>query len=137
MHGVGRGWGARLGRIDGLQCEGGLTGIIPSALGVIQCCTRRCLALRTQSSLGDQAPRIGDSRLAESGDTIDAADEHISFSTAPLGVSVSVSNGKVTLAGTTSSGSVRKRAEKIAREVASVCHIDNRIVSVPSRGSAF
>jgi hypothetical protein len=32
---------------------------------------------------------------------------------------------------------VRKKAEKIAREVASVCHIDNRIVSVPSRGSAF
>ena len=50
---------------------------------------------------------------------------------------MSVSNGKVTLAGTTSRGSVRKRAEKIAREVASVCHIDNRIVSVPSRGSAF
>jgi cytidylate kinase len=63
--------------------------------------------------------------------------EHISLSAAPLGVSVSVANGKVTLAGTTSSGSVRKRAEKIAREVASVRHIDNRIVSVPSRGSAF
>jgi cytidylate kinase len=63
--------------------------------------------------------------------------EHISFSAAPLGVSVSVADGKVTLAGTTSSGSVRNRAEKIAREVASVCHIDNRIVSVPSRSSAF
>ena len=63
--------------------------------------------------------------------------EHISVAAVPLGVSVSVSDGKVTLAGTTSSGSVRKRAEKIARDVASVCHIDNRIVSVPSRGSAF
>src|ERR1700693_902894 len=40
---------------------------------------RRCLALRTQSSLGGQAPRIGDSRLAESGDTIDAADEQHAF----------------------------------------------------------
>jgi len=63
--------------------------------------------------------------------------EHISFSAAPLGVSVSVADGKVTLAGTTSSGSVRKRAEKIAHDVAGACHIDNRIVSVPSRGSAF
>jgi hypothetical protein len=63
--------------------------------------------------------------------------EHISFAAAPLGVSVSVADGKVTLAGTTSSGSVRNRAEKIAREVARVFHIDNRIVSVPSRGGAF
>jgi len=63
--------------------------------------------------------------------------EHISVSAAPLGVSVSVAHGKVTLAGTTSSGSVRKRAEKIARDVAKVCLIDNCIVSVPPRGSAF
>jgi len=37
--------------------------------------------------------------------------EHISFAAAPLGVSVSVADGKVTLAGTTSSGSVRAKAE--------------------------
>jgi hypothetical protein len=60
--------------------------------------------------------------------------EHISFAAVPLGVSVSVCDGKVTLAGTTSSGSVRKRAEKIARDVASACYIDNRIISVPSHG---
>jgi hypothetical protein len=52
----------------------------------------------------------------------------------PLGVSVSVCDGKVTLAGTTSSGSVRKRAEKIAHMVAGVSQIDNRIISVPSHG---
>ena len=63
--------------------------------------------------------------------------DHISFAAAPLGVSVSVANGKVTLAGTTSSGSVRKRAEKIACDVAGECQIDNRIVSVPYRGGAF
>jgi hypothetical protein len=58
----------------------------PAPWGVIRCCTRRCLALRTQSSLGGQAPRIGDSRLAESGNTIDAADEQQAF----LGVVVCI-----------------------------------------------
>jgi len=61
--------------------------------------------------------------------------EHISLAMAPLGVSVSVTNGKVTLAGTTSSGGLRTRAEKIARNVAGLFPIDNRIVSVPTRGS--
>jgi cytidylate kinase len=63
--------------------------------------------------------------------------EHISLASAPLGVSVSVANGKVTLSGTTSSGSVRKRAEKIAHDIAGACHIDNRILSAPNRGGAF
>jgi hypothetical protein len=63
--------------------------------------------------------------------------EHISLVAAPLGVSVSVANGKVTLSGTTSSGSVRMRAERIAHDIAGVCHIDNRIFSVPNRGGAF
>jgi cytidylate kinase len=63
--------------------------------------------------------------------------EHISLAMAPLGVSVSVTNGKVTLAGTTCSGRVRARAEKIAHASAGVLQIDNRIVSVPTRGSAF
>jgi cytidylate kinase len=63
--------------------------------------------------------------------------DQISVTAAPLGISVSVAHGKVTLAGTTSSGSVRKRAEKIARDFAGVFQIDNRIVSVPSRGSTF
>jgi cytidylate kinase len=62
--------------------------------------------------------------------------QHISRM-APLGVSVSVADGKVTLAGTTSSGSVRQRAEKIAHDVSGMREVDNRIVSVPSRGSAF
>jgi cytidylate kinase len=62
--------------------------------------------------------------------------EHISLAAAPLGVSVSVANGKVTLSGTTSSGSVRMRAERIAHDIAGVCHIDNRILSVPTRGGA-
>jgi hypothetical protein len=37
----------------------------------------------------------------------------------------------------TSSGSVRMRAEGIAHDIAGACRIDNRIVSVPSRGVAF
>jgi cytidylate kinase len=63
--------------------------------------------------------------------------ERISLSAAPLGVSVSVANGKVTLTGTTSSGSVRMRAQRIAQDIAGVCHIDNRILSVPTRGGAL
>ena len=63
--------------------------------------------------------------------------EHISYAAAPLGVSVSVANGMVTLAGMTSSGSVRMSAERIAHDIAGMCHIDNRIVSVPTRGAAF
>jgi hypothetical protein len=50
--------------------------------------------------------------------------EEISPSMAPLGVSVSVANGKITL---------RRKAETIAHTVAGL-PIDNRIVSVPSHG---
>jgi cytidylate kinase len=60
--------------------------------------------------------------------------EHISAAMAPLGVSVSVADGKVTLDGMSCSGGLRRRAETIARTVAGALEIDNRIVSVPSRG---
>jgi cytidylate kinase len=60
--------------------------------------------------------------------------EHISRSMAPLGVSVSVTDKKVTLEGISSSGGLRRRAEEIARAVSGASPIDNRIVSVPTRG---
>jgi cytidylate kinase len=60
--------------------------------------------------------------------------EHISVAMAPLGVSVSVTNGKVTLGGMSCSGGLRQRAETIAGTVAGALQIDNHIVSVPSRG---
>jgi cytidylate kinase len=63
--------------------------------------------------------------------------ERISYAAAPLGVSVSVADGRITLAGITSSGSVRMSAEGITHDIAGACHIDNRIISVPSRGVAF
>jgi cytidylate kinase len=63
--------------------------------------------------------------------------ENISVAMAPLGVSVSVADGKVTLSGTTCSGSLRAKAEKIAHASAGMFPIENRIVSVPTRGSAF
>jgi osmotically-inducible protein OsmY len=53
---------------------------------------------------------------------------------APNGISVSVADGKVILAGTFSSGNLRDRAEKVAREIDGVREIDNRIISVPSHG---
>ena len=42
----------------------------------------------------------------------------------------------VTLGGTTCSGSLRDRPKKITHAVAGVVTIDNRIVSVPTSGSA-
>jgi cytidylate kinase len=60
--------------------------------------------------------------------------EHISPGMAPLGLSVSVANGKVTLGGISCSGALRQRAETIAHTVAGAFQIDNRIVSVPSHG---
>jgi cytidylate kinase len=63
-----------------------------------------------------------------------AFNEHISRSMAPLGVSVSVTDEKVTLHGISCSGGLRRRAEEIARDISGALPIDNRIVSVPSRG---
>jgi cytidylate kinase len=63
--------------------------------------------------------------------------DHIGVAMAPLGLSVSIANGRITLAGTTSSGSLRKRAEEIAHASAGMLQIDNRILSVPTRGSVF
>jgi cytidylate kinase len=66
-----------------------------------------------------------------------ALTEEIGIATAPTGVTVSAVNGRITLAGTSSSGALRRRAEKIAHRVAGMCQIDNRIVSVPTRGGGF
>jgi cytidylate kinase len=63
--------------------------------------------------------------------------EHVNIATAPTGISVSAANGRVTLGGLTSNGGLRARAEKLTQTIAGVRHIDNRIVSIPSRGRAF
>jgi osmotically-inducible protein OsmY len=60
--------------------------------------------------------------------------EQISPSMAPLGIAVSIKNGKITLRGISSSGALRRQAETIAHTVAGALKIDNRIVSVPSHG---
>jgi cytidylate kinase len=66
-----------------------------------------------------------------------ALGDEIGGTVAPAGVTVSADNGRVTLVGTSSSGNLRARAEKIAARTAGVCAIDNRIISVPSHGSRF
>jgi len=66
-----------------------------------------------------------------------ALTDEIGIGIAPTGVTASALNGKITLIGTSSSGGLRARAERVAHRVAGVCQVDNRIVSVPSRGSAF
>jgi len=63
-----------------------------------------------------------------------ALTEEIGANLAPTGVKVSAANGKITLIGTSSSGALRRRAEKVAHRVAGVRQIDNRIVSIPTRG---
>jgi len=63
-----------------------------------------------------------------------ALTENISRSMAPLGIDVSVIDGTVTLAATTSSGALRAKAAGIARAIAGAAIIDNRIASVPSHG---
>jgi osmotically-inducible protein OsmY len=45
-----------------------------------------------------------------------------------------VADGWVRLAGTTTSGSLRAKAEMIAQAVAGTSKVENRIISVPSRG---
>jgi cytidylate kinase len=60
--------------------------------------------------------------------------EEIGIGIAPTGVTVSAVNGRITLAGTSSSGTLRRKVEKLAHRVAGVSQIENRIVSVPTRG---
>jgi osmotically-inducible protein OsmY len=60
--------------------------------------------------------------------------EEIGIGIAPTGVTVSAVNGRITLAGTSSSGTMRRKVEKLAHRVAGVSQIENRIVSVPTRG---
>jgi osmotically-inducible protein OsmY len=63
-----------------------------------------------------------------------ALEDHVSLAMAPAGIIVSASNGRVTLAGVTSSGSLRAKAERVTQSIAGVYAIENRIVSVPNRG---
>jgi cytidylate kinase len=58
--------------------------------------------------------------------------EHIGSEMATI--SLSAAGGKIILEGTTSSGGLPARAEKIARGIEGVRDIDNRIVSVPTHG---
>jgi osmotically-inducible protein OsmY len=60
--------------------------------------------------------------------------EHISVDAAPAGITVSAADGKVILVGISSSGDVRDKAQKLAQAISGVREIDNRIISVPSRG---
>ena len=63
--------------------------------------------------------------------------DHIPPGMAPLGVSVSVANGKITLSGVSCSGGLRRQAETIAHTIAGALQIDNRIESVPTRGTRW
>jgi cytidylate kinase len=63
-----------------------------------------------------------------------ALTEEIGIAVAPTGVTVSAANGRITLAGASLSGALRRRVEKVAHRIAGVSQIENRIVSVPARG---
>jgi osmotically-inducible protein OsmY len=49
-------------------------------------------------------------------------------------ITISAVNGRIILAGTTSDGSLRRKAQKLALEIEGVHDIDNHIMSVPSHG---
>jgi cytidylate kinase len=87
--------------------------------------TRFRLHAAVRSALAD---RLMEARISS------AFAEQISTTAAPLGVSVSVANGMITLSGTSCSGGLRRKAETIAHTFANGVPIDNRIVSVPSHG---
>jgi osmotically-inducible protein OsmY len=63
-----------------------------------------------------------------------ALSDEIGIGDAPAGVTVSATNGTVTLMAVSSSGNLRAKAEKVASRVPGVCAIDNRIINVPPRG---
>jgi hypothetical protein len=52
-------------------------------------------------------------------------------------ITVSAADGKITFDGVTTSGSLRARAEKLARKIEGVHDIDNRINSVPKVSVRF
>ena len=62
------------------------------------------------------------------------ASEHIGSGMAQAGLTVSAVNGRIILAGVTSSGSLCRRAEQLTCTIEGVHNIDNLIVSVPSGG---
>lgn len=64
-----------------------------------------------------------------------ALTDEIGIGMAPTGVQVKAMDGRVTLTATSSNGNLRRKAEKVAARIAGVRQIDNRIVSVPTRGS--
>jgi len=89
---------------------------------------RRSLNWAVQSGLAD---KFVEAKISS------AFVDHIPPGMAPLGVSVSVANGKITLSGLSCSGYLRRRAETIAHTVASAFLIDNHIQSVPTRGTRW
>lgn len=104
----------------------------------VDACVRMVCELARHPGFRDHAKARGAlaDKLLEAKISAALGDE-IGPSMAPVGVTVSAANGKITLAGTSSSGRLRARAERVAAAVAGVRAIDNRIRSVPARGGAF
>jgi cytidylate kinase len=98
-------------------------------------CVRAVCTLAEDARFQDQARTrsVLSDKLLEAKINSALAD-HVSIAMAPSGVIVSAANGRVTLAGVTSSGGLRAKAEQVTQSIAGVCDIDNRIVSVPNRG---
>jgi cytidylate kinase len=102
----------------------------------VDACVKAVCQLARHSIFQDQATTqsVLANKLLEAKITA-ALEDQISGSMAPAGVTVSANNGKVTLIGTSSSGRLRARAERVTAGVSGVRAIDNRIVSFPSHGS--
>jgi cytidylate kinase len=108
------------------------TGRIP-----VEACVAAVCALARDKGFQDAPTRTAlADRLIEA--RINSAlTEEIGIGMAPAGLRVSAENGRVTLAGRSTSGNLRSRAEKVAARIVGPGAIDNRIVSVPARGGQF
>jgi cytidylate kinase len=62
-----------------------------------------------------------------------ALSDEIGITDAPAGITVSASNGRITLSAASSSGNLRDKAATVVSRVSGVREIDNRIISVPPR----
>jgi cytidylate kinase len=112
--------------------------VLNSARVTIDDCVKAVCQLARNAQFQDDAASMSAlaDKLLETRVSAALSDE-IGIDDAPAGVTVSAADGRFTLIGSSSSGNLRAKAERVASQVAGVRAIDNRIISVPSQGGGF
>jgi cytidylate kinase len=106
-------------------------------LGIDDCVAAVCQLAQSPRFRNDDATRTTLANKLTEARINSALAEELDTSLAPAGVSVSAANGSITIAGTSSSGKLRKTVERIAASIAHDYRIENKIISVPTRGGGF